>query len=124
MEEDANYVMVPISEITVNGRMRACNTDAVADIAWFQKGSYEGPHVVDRVQGDGADKDYHEWGQDLAGTQRLIEMVTHPGEIVVDGFVCAGTTAVATLRAGRCFIGCDVDEGCVATTLNRIEAEL
>ena len=93
-------------------------------IVWFQKGSYEGPHVVDRVQGDGSDKTHHEWGQDVAGTQRLIEMVTRPGDIVVDPYLGGGSAALATLRAGRYFIGSDVDETCVTTTLHRIETEL
>ena len=42
-------------------------------IAWYQKGSYEGPHAVDRVQGMGSDKEHHQWGQDVEGFKKLIE---------------------------------------------------
>ena len=82
-------------------------------IAWFQKGSYEGPHAVDRIQGDGADKDFHVWGQDVAGMAKLVEMITPPGQIVADPYLGGGTTALAALGTDRLFIGCDADPDCV-----------
>jgi len=44
------------------------------------------------------------------------------GDLVVDPFLGSGTTAVACLRIGRRFIGCDADPEAVLATNSRIEA--
>jgi len=92
---------------------------------WYVAGGdYNGPVVVDQIQGGGVDKRFHEWGQDIEGIAHLIQMVTKPGQTVCDPFVGSGTTAVAALQANRKFVGCDIDEGCVKIALNRIEREV
>ena len=35
---------------------------------------------------------------------------SNPGDLVVDPFLGAGTTAIAAIRNGRVFAGCDIDE--------------
>ena len=42
--------------------------------------------------------------------QELIELHTHPGELVVDPFLGSGTTAIAAYHAGRRCIGFERDE--------------
>jgi len=59
------------------------------------------------------DKAHHDWGQSASGMSDLIQRLTKPGQLVCDPFLGGGTTAVAALSAGRRFVGCDIDAGCV-----------
>jgi DNA modification methylase len=54
---------------------------------------------------------------------RLIDLYTYEGDVVLDPFMGAGTTAVAALRSGRHFVGYDTDASYVATARERIRAE-
>jgi DNA modification methylase len=56
--------------------------------------------------------------------QRFIELYTFAGELVLDPFMGAGSTAVAAVRAGRHFVGYDTDAGYVAAARARVGAEL
>lgn len=42
--------------------------------------------------------------------KRLVNMSTHPGELVIDPFMGSGTTLVAARDDGRKAIGIEVDE--------------
>lgn len=55
--------------------------------------------------------------------QRLIDLYTYRGDIVLDPFMGSGSTAVAALRTGRHFVGYDTDAGYVAACLDRIKTE-
>lgn len=54
---------------------------------------------------------------------RLIDLYTYAGDLVLDPFMGAGSTAVAAARAGRHFVGFDTDPDYVAAALARVEAE-
>ena len=56
--------------------------------------------------------------------KRLIELYTYRGDLVLDPFMGAGTTAVAALRTGRHYVGFDTDAAYIATAEKRIAAEL
>ncbi len=56
--------------------------------------------------------------------QRLIELYTYAGDLVLDPFMGAGTTAVAAVRTGRHYVGFDTDAGYVAAAEDRIASEL
>ncbi|MXW61430.1 MAG: site-specific DNA-methyltransferase [Acidimicrobiaceae bacterium] len=55
--------------------------------------------------------------------KRLIELYTYRGDLVLDPFMGAGTTAVAALRTGRHYVGFDTDAAYIATAEKRITAE-
>ena len=55
--------------------------------------------------------------------QRLIDLYTYRGDLVLDPFIGAGTTAVAAVRTGRHFIGFDTDPGYLALARQRIADE-
>ena len=55
--------------------------------------------------------------------QRLIELYTFAGELVLDPFMGAGSAAVAAVRTGRHYIGYDTDPAYVAAARARVEAE-
>ena len=70
---------------------------------------------------DGVQKELHHWQQSLDGFIQIVERFTEPGELVVDPFLGSGTTAVACLRLGRQFVGCDTDAGAVAIARQRVQ---
>ena len=56
--------------------------------------------------------------------QRLIELYTYNGDLVLDPFIGSGTTALAALRTGRHYVGFDTDPAYIALARERLEAEL
>ena len=59
----------------------------------------------------------------VALPRRLIELYTYEGDLVLDPYMGSGTTAVAALRTGRFYVGCETDEGYLAAAKNRITTE-
>jgi site-specific DNA-methyltransferase (adenine-specific) len=55
--------------------------------------------------------------------QRLMDLYTYRGDLVLDPFMGAGTTAVAAVRTGRHYVGFDTDAGYVTVANDRIAAE-
>lgn len=55
--------------------------------------------------------------------QRLIDLYTYAGDLVLDPFMGVGSTAVAAVRAGRHFVGFDTDPDYVERAEARIAAE-
>lgn len=55
--------------------------------------------------------------------QRLIELYTFAGELVLDPFMGAGSSAVAAVRTGRHFIGYDTDPSYVEAARARVQSE-
>lgn len=55
--------------------------------------------------------------------KRLIELYTYRDDLVLDPFMGAGTTGVASLRTGRRFLGFDTDAGYVKRAEERIDSE-
>ena len=54
---------------------------------------------------------------------RLIELYTYRGDLVLDPFLGSGTTAVAALRAGRHYVGYDLDDSYVQLAERRVAEE-
>lgn len=55
--------------------------------------------------------------------QRLIELYTYEGDVVLDPFIGSGSAAVAALRTRRRYIGFDTDEAYVAIAERRVAEE-
>jgi modification methylase len=55
--------------------------------------------------------------------RRLIELYTYKGDLVLDPFVGAGTTAVAAVQTGRHYVGYDTDKQYVVRARARIKSE-
>jgi DNA modification methylase len=55
--------------------------------------------------------------------RRLIELYTYRGDLVLDPFMGAGTTAVAAVRTGRHFVGYDTDPAYVELARSRVAEE-
>ena len=56
--------------------------------------------------------------------QRLIDLYTYRGDVVLDPFMGSGTTAVAAVRTGRRYLGYDTDEAYAKAARERVAAEV
>ena len=56
--------------------------------------------------------------------ERIILAASDEGDIVFDPFLGSGTTAVAALKHGRKFVGCELDESYIDLALKRISSAL
>ena len=56
--------------------------------------------------------------------QRLIELYTYRGDLVLDPFIGSGTTALAAMRTGRHYVGFDTDPVYITLAEERLDAEL
>jgi len=108
-----------------------CFTHATEILLWATKAAKGGPHrhvfnydAMKRANGDRQMKNVwrftapgpeekkagrHPTQKPLALIERCIEACTHAGDLVVDPFCGSGTTALASLRLGRRFLGSDID---------------
>ncbi len=88
-------------------------------------GSYQPRSWIhDVVRGDphGAANPLHPWQQSPGPFAKWIEMVSKPGELVVDPCCGTGTTGEAALAVGRRWIGCDIDPAAVSLARERMLA--
>lgn len=103
-------------------QMRATRTQ----VGWKPVLVYKAPGVwtppwwVDVSDKGRREKGGHKWQQSEAEAAQWIEVLTNPGDLVVDPFLGAGTTAAAAKNLGRKFIGFDVDPLAVQTATDRV----
>lgn len=93
-------------------------------ILWYIKGTYDGDIIsdyIDRPNSDSTtDKRFHSWSAPEGLISELIRRYTDPGDMVADLCLGGGTTAVCSALLGRRFIGSDIDEDAVKTTISRV----
>jgi hypothetical protein len=91
-------------------------------ILWFVKGNYIGPWIGDVCQSavNNNDKRFHEWGQSESGMTDIIGRFTKTDQLICDPFVGGGTTAIVAMEMERRFVGCDINDEFVKTTLGRV----
>jgi site-specific DNA-methyltransferase (adenine-specific) len=51
-----------------------------------------------------------------------VQLDTFPGDVVLDPFMGSGATALAALKAGRKYVGYEIDAGYAALAERRIAA--
>ena len=91
-------------------------------LLWFVKGEYKGDWIGnDIMESPQNDKNFHHWGQSVGGMKDIIERFTNPNDLILDPFLGGGTTGVTAVMSGRKFIGVDIEEKCLETTLERIK---
>lgn len=74
-------------------------------------------------EGNGKDKVYHEWGQDVESARYYIDCFSAEGDLVLDPFLGGGTTFAACRLINRRFVGADVDPVALNTTRLRLANE-
>lgn len=63
---------------------------------------------------------FHPTQKPVRVLSRLIELASHPGDLVVDPFMGVGSTGEAALRLGRRFAGCDLEPAYVDAARARL----
>jgi adenine-specific DNA-methyltransferase len=53
--------------------------------------------------------------------ERILDVSTAPGDLVLDCFIGSGTTAAVAQKLGRRWIGCDINKGAIQTTAKRLQ---
>ncbi len=89
---------------------------------WFVKGGRATNNFVDdMIDSMAPSKDLHEWEQSENVAEHYIEMLSQPGDWILDPFMGSGTTAIAALKLGRRFVGIEENKERFAVANNRIE---
>lgn len=97
----------------------------VKPIYAFVKGKGQPRTVVyDPFSGDGNDKRFHHWGQDMKSARYYIDCFTRTGDIVLDPFCGGGTTAVVSRHLRRRWLAFDSSPAAVETTRGRVRNPL
>ncbi|MDE2133915.1 MAG: site-specific DNA-methyltransferase [Alphaproteobacteria bacterium] len=97
------------------------------ELAWC---STDGPARMIRVVWSGANRG-EERGQHWHPTQKpievmrqIIETVSKPGDTILDPYMGSGTTGIAALRAGRKFIGVEIERRWYEAAETRVQREI
>ncbi len=85
--------------------------DCWKPILVFGKGTSRFPETIwDVLQGDGAEKEHHEWQQGLQEAEKtLVSLHLPAGSLVVDPCMGSATSALAALRCGMRYQGCEIE---------------
>lgn len=59
----------------------------------------------------------------VALPRRLIELYTYEGDLVLDPYMGSGTTAIAAMRSGRHYVGCETEQAYLESSIERIDRE-
>jgi site-specific DNA-methyltransferase (adenine-specific) len=90
----------------------------------FTKSEARSPKQInDVLQGNGKEKDFHAWQQNIEEAMHFIRAFSQPGDLVVDPFGGGFTTAAACHRLGRRCLTCDVDAEAVQRGSQRLADE-
>lgn len=77
------------------------------------------PDVIDFAKVDSS-KLVHPTEKPVGLLEIFIRNSSDPEDIVFDGFMGGGSTGIAALKNGRCFIGCELDPNFYAVAADRI----
>lgn len=80
----------------------------------YDNGLYEYPICRDKGR-------FHPTQKPIKLIEELILKHSNEGDLILDCFSGSGTTAVACMNTGGCFIGCELDEEYYSKSLGRIE---
>ncbi len=80
-------------------------------IFWFTKGkaTLRGGFWWDTKKPEGADKAWHRWGQAPNHVRTDIDLLTAPGDVVMEPFTGGGTVPAVCKQLGRNFVAFEID---------------
>lgn len=71
-----------------------------------------------------ANNRYHTCQKPIKLLERIIRVSSRPNDIIIDPFMGSGSTGVAAIKAGRKFIGIEMDQGYFKIAQKRIQEEM
>ena len=74
------------------------------------------------IQGGSKKERFHPTQKSLPLFQALIEKHSNEGDLVLDSFSGSGTTAIASLKTKRNFVGCELDKDFYDKSIERLKA--
>jgi DNA modification methylase len=81
------------------------------------------PWVIERSKGGGQRAGVHETSKPLPLMDDLVQLFSAEGETICDPFAGSGQTGVAALRAGRSFVGWELDAGTATLAQRRLAGD-
>ena len=92
------------------------------DILLFYKPPYRKPCRTfrDVIKSPGPEKSLHPWQQPENELRELVDILTNPGDLVLDPFCGSGTIACLCQKMKRRCITVDIDPKCVQVTKGRL----
>lgn len=82
---------------------------------------YEVPVIKCASESGGAFKRYHPTQKPIALIQKIVELHSNEGEVVLDPFMGSGATAIACINSDRNYMGFELDEFYYETLTERID---
>jgi len=79
------------------------------------------PKTVLSIDGNNRLEHYHPTQKPIALLEYLVRTYTNPGDVVLDNVMGSGTTGVACVQTGRCFVGIEKDAGYFEIAKRRVE---
>ena len=74
------------------------------------------------IQGGSKKERFHPTQKSLPLFQALIEKHSNEGDLVLDSFSGSGTTAIASMKTKRNFVGCELDKDFYDKSIERLKA--
>jgi len=74
----------------------------------------------DLITGSGRDKSLHEWQQSEGEMEKIIDIFTKPGDLILDPYCGTGTFLVAAQQLRRKIMGIDQDPECIKIMKSRL----
>jgi predicted methyltransferase len=68
-------------------------------------------------------KRFHPWQQSVQDAIQILQRLTVPGDVVLDPFICTGTTAKAAKLLGRHYIGYEIDPAMCRVAESQVRQE-
>jgi DNA modification methylase len=99
-----------------------CNWEPM--LLWGKSQGKQGCDVIRATIKPDPDLEFHPCPKPLEWAKGFIELLTKPGMTVADPFMGSGTSAVASVIAGRRFVGCEVNPAFFDAAKSRIQKAL
>jgi DNA modification methylase len=77
--------------------------------------------MKDKITIPKRDKSLHKWQQSIVWCYDIIQKITKENELVCDPFVGSGTVPLACEMLNRRWVGIDIDEKAINTTIERLK---
>lgn len=104
-------------------RKQRAKQDLPSEASMFKDDFMEATTDIWEIEPESANRVGHPAPFPVELPQRLIELYTYRGDLVLDPFIGSGSTAVAAVRTDRHYVGYDVDQAYLDVAEQRIASE-